>query len=83
MLCLCPAPLSGKIQDLLLPGVLNSLTKLVLVNAIYFKGSWDKKFDENSTREVDFKVNKVPIIPCREILDKLPCGTLMQHIKSF
>uniref|UniRef100_A0A668AQB7 Leukocyte elastase inhibitor n=1 Tax=Myripristis murdjan TaxID=586833 RepID=A0A668AQB7_9TELE len=31
-----------KIKDLLAPGVVDSMTRLVLVNAIYFKGNWDR-----------------------------------------
>uniref|UniRef100_A0A8C3TN09 Serpin B6 n=1 Tax=Catharus ustulatus TaxID=91951 RepID=A0A8C3TN09_CATUS len=34
----------GKIQNVLAEGILNSLTRLVLVNAIYFKGNWEKPF---------------------------------------
>lgn len=71
MFHLCSARLSGKIQDLLLPGILDSLTRLVLVNAIYFKGNWDKKFSENATQEVDFRVNKVPTVLCRPGMEKL------------
>uniref|UniRef100_S4RAD1 Serpin family B member 1 n=1 Tax=Petromyzon marinus TaxID=7757 RepID=S4RAD1_PETMA len=48
----------GKIQDLLASGVVNSLTRLVLVNAVYFKGSWDAKFDPEVTRDAEFKINK-------------------------
>ncbi|XP_030205292.1 leukocyte elastase inhibitor-like isoform X1 [Gadus morhua] len=47
-----------KIKDLLVPGVVDSLTKLVLVNAIYFKGKWDKQFKEEATKETAFKLNK-------------------------
>lgn len=43
-----------KIIDLIGPGVLDGLTKLVLVNAIYFKGDWEKQFKKDETREVDF-----------------------------
>ena len=35
---------SNKIKDLLQPGVLDSLTKMVLTNAIYFKGDWQTPF---------------------------------------
>ncbi|XP_026579705.1 leukocyte elastase inhibitor-like, partial [Pseudonaja textilis] len=49
---------SGKIQDLLVPGIIDSLTKLVLVNAIYFKGNWADKFDKNHTAEKPFWINK-------------------------
>lgn len=57
-----PLVFAGKIQELLSAGILNPLTKLVLVNAIYFKGNWDKKFPESATHEVDFRVNKVPLL---------------------
>ncbi|XP_058030539.1 leukocyte elastase inhibitor-like [Ahaetulla prasina] len=49
---------SGKIQDLLVPGIIDSLTKLVLVNAIYFKGNWENKFNKNHTEEQPFWINK-------------------------
>ncbi|XP_075968681.1 leukocyte elastase inhibitor-like isoform X2 [Anarhichas minor] len=48
----------GKIKDLLVQGVVNDKTLLVLVNAIYFKGNWDKKFKEDSTVDAQFKINK-------------------------
>ncbi|XP_069766030.1 leukocyte elastase inhibitor-like [Narcine bancroftii] len=48
----------GKIQDLLASGSVSSDTKLVLVNAIYFKGSWAEKFNEKDTVEMPFRLNK-------------------------
>ncbi|XP_061093676.1 leukocyte elastase inhibitor-like [Conger conger] len=47
-----------KIKDLLAKGVINILTRLVLVNAIYFKGEWDNKFKGKDTKEVSFKLSK-------------------------
>jgi len=44
----------SKIKDLITPGVLDSLTRLVLVNAIYFYGDWLRKFDPNLTAEAPF-----------------------------
>lgn len=35
------------------------MTRLALVNAIYFKGNWMHRFDEANTKEMDFKVTKV------------------------
>lgn len=38
-----------KIPELINPGMLTSLTKMVLVNAIYFKGDWATPFSKNGT----------------------------------
>lgn len=46
-----------KIKDLIPPGVITALTRLVLTNAIYFKGEWAIQFDEKDTHEADFKVS--------------------------
>ena len=46
-----------KIKDLIAPGVLNALTRLVITNAVYFKGQWKTPFDANLTRPLPFHVN--------------------------
>ncbi len=43
-----------KIRDLLPEGVLNPDTRMVLVNAIYFKADWLIQFDANSTLDSPF-----------------------------
>lgn len=48
----------NKIKDLLKPGTVSSMTRLALVNAIYFKGSWMKKFDAAVTKEMPFNVER-------------------------
>lgn len=40
----------GKIKNLIKPGMLSPMNKLVLTNAIYFKGIWQKTFNERDTR---------------------------------
>lgn len=45
-----------KIVDLVPQGVLSELTRLVLVNAIYFKADWAKKFEQAATRDGAFHV---------------------------
>lgn len=46
-----------KIKNLIPEGVLNALTRLVLVNAIYFKGIWASQFDQNRTDDAPFWVS--------------------------
>ncbi|XP_078066237.1 neuroserpin [Mustelus asterias] len=45
---------SGKVKNLVTSQSFNSLTKLVLVNAIYFKGTWKHKFNSANTRLMEF-----------------------------
>ena len=47
---------TGRIKDLIQPGVLDPLTRMVLANAIYFKGSWMSRFEERATREDIFRM---------------------------
>lgn len=44
-----------RIKDLLPGGSITNLTTLVLTNAIYFKGQWDSKFQEEDTNNEPFK----------------------------
>jgi serpin B len=43
-----------KIQDLLQEGIVKPTTKMVLVNAIYFKADWAVQFDPDSTSKAQF-----------------------------
>ena len=45
----------GKISDLLKPGDLDALTRMVLTNAVYFKGAWTTEFDKAQTQDAPFK----------------------------
>ncbi|NXL95607.1 SPB10 protein, partial [Alectura lathami] len=63
----------GKIQNLLPPGSIDSLTRLVLVNALYFKGNWATKFAAEATRQRPFRINKhtTKPVPMMFLSDKL------------
>lgn len=45
---------NGKIKELFKPNQLDADTRAVLVNAIYFKGEWEKPFHSRLTRKLDF-----------------------------
>jgi len=44
----------NKIKNLIKKGVLNSMPRLVLTNAIYFKGNWASQFKKDKTKEAPF-----------------------------
>ncbi|KAL6637429.1 hypothetical protein ACP70R_025001 [Stipagrostis hirtigluma subsp. patula] len=45
---------SGLIKELLPPGSVDQMTRLVLGNALYFKGAWTEKFDASKTKDGEF-----------------------------
>ncbi|CAD6213629.1 unnamed protein product [Miscanthus lutarioriparius] len=45
---------SGLIKELLPPGSVDQTTRLVLGNALYFKGAWTEKFDASQTKDGEF-----------------------------
>jgi len=62
-----------KIKDLLPAGSLKSDTRLVLTNAIYFKGDWQTQFNKAVTRDDDFHLSpsqtiKTPLMHSEEKL---------------
>jgi serpin B len=55
----------GRIKDLVKRSNVNDATRLILTNAIYFKGQWEKVFDKAFTKDEDWhgpKMCKVPLM---------------------
>jgi serpin B len=50
-----------KIKNLISESWLNSMTVMVLVNAVYFKGEWETKFDPSKTKKQLFFVDKIKV----------------------
>lgn len=67
---------NNKIKDLIPTGFLNAMTRLVLTNAIYFKGTWQWEFDISDTRDSDFKITPTNIV-------KTPMMNMDPHKASF
>ncbi|KAL8182583.1 UNVERIFIED_CONTAM: hypothetical protein K2H54_058428 [Gekko kuhli] len=49
---------NGKIKNVLAPGSVDTSTTLVLVNAIYFKGKWNRGFKKMDTKEATFWISQ-------------------------
>ena len=48
------AKTNNKIKDLIPPMSIDSLLRLIVVNAVYFKGTWANKFQPSLTIQEDF-----------------------------
>ncbi len=53
---------NDKIKNLIEKGMLNAMTRLVLTNAIYFKGTWEWEFDKSDTSNQDFKITSDNVV---------------------
>ena len=61
-----------RIKDLIPAGVIDPMTRLVITNAIYFKGNWVKQFDKNKTADAEFRTapGKVVMVPMMQRTDE-------------
>jgi len=50
-----------RIEDIIPPGVLDALTRLVLVNAIYLKAPWEKPFEPSMTKDALFDSGRLTV----------------------
>ncbi len=63
----------NKITDLLQPSDLSALTRLVLVNAIYFKGKWASQFKAGNTKTGPFHVLPGKVVEVPMMTQKMEC----------
>ena len=52
----------GLIKKIITPASITVDTALILINAIYFKGDWQEKFDKSKTKPMKFKVSSGKIV---------------------
>ncbi|KAL1764701.1 serpin B9, partial [Sigmodon hispidus] len=57
-------------QDLLSNDSVSPQTRMVLVNSLYFKGTWNEVFSEDLTREMPFKTNEKKTRPVQMMYQK-------------
>ncbi|XP_051954841.1 leukocyte elastase inhibitor-like [Xyrauchen texanus] len=71
----------NKIKDLLKPDMVTGMTRLALVNAIYFKGNWLNRFNAQETKEMPFKMNQNQSRPVQMMyqMKKFPFNYIHEH----
>lgn len=79
---------NGLIKDLIPEGLVDSSTKIILVNALYFKGSWcPGQFDKDLTRNSEFysldgrSCFQVPFMHSRERYQYISCHNGFKVLK--
>lgn len=65
-----------KIKDLLPPSGVTPETRLVLVNAIYFKAQWAEAFEESQTKDEPFTGDKKSTVKMMHRIDHYKVGTV-------
>nr|Q40066.1 RecName: Full=Serpin-ZX; AltName: Full=BSZx; AltName: Full=HorvuZx [Hordeum vulgare]CAA78822.1 protein zx [Hordeum vulgare subsp. vulgare]prf//1908213A protein Zx [Hordeum vulgare] len=69
---------TGLIKEILPAGSVDSTTRLVLGNALYFKGSWTEKFDASKTKDEKFH-----LLDGSSVQTPFMSSTKKQYISSY
>ncbi|XP_055602309.1 serine protease inhibitor 42Dd-like [Uranotaenia lowii] len=67
---------NNKIKNLIAPDALDQFTRMVLVNAIHFKGSWTHQFKSENTRPMPFWISATESVnvPTMNLKEKFKYG---------
>ncbi|KAG8097598.1 hypothetical protein GUJ93_ZPchr0013g34129 [Zizania palustris] len=69
---------SGLIKEILPPGSVDQTTRLVLGNALYFKGTWTEKFDASKTKD-----GKFHLLDGKSVEAPFMSSTKEQYLSSY
>ncbi|KAL5209313.1 hypothetical protein ABZP36_004936 [Zizania latifolia] len=69
---------SGLIKEILPPGSVDQTTRLVLGNALYFKGAWTEKFDASKTKDGEFH-----LLDGKSVQAPFMSSTKKQYLSSY
>uniref|UniRef100_A0A0D9ZAH8 Serpin domain-containing protein n=1 Tax=Oryza glumipatula TaxID=40148 RepID=A0A0D9ZAH8_9ORYZ len=69
---------SGLIKEILPPGSVDHTTRLVLGNALYFKGAWTEKFDASKTKDGEFR-----LLDGKSVLAPFMSTSKKQYLSSY
>jgi len=61
---------NDKVKDIVTGDNIDEFTRLILVNAIYFKGDWLNKFDASLTEDADFHISPSEMVKVKMMFRK-------------
>ena len=70
---------AGKITDLIAPGIISTLTRLVLANAIYLKARWAHPFAPGATSDGPFHLEGGTVVTARMMRVTAKFGYVRGH----
>ncbi|NXC09917.1 SPB10 protein, partial [Orthonyx spaldingii] len=73
----------GKIKNLLVPRDVSNSTKLILINAIYFKAEWEVKFKAKDTELQPFRLSKNKTKPIKMMYMRKKFPVLIMETMNF
>lgn len=68
-----------KIKDIISPDFIDPTTRLILINAVYFKSAWHEPFEKDDTKDDDFFVSPTETLRVKMMYQKIESAT---HYKS-
>src|SRR6218665_974115 len=69
-----------KIKDIISPDFIDPIaTRLILINAVYFKSAWHEPFEKEDTKDDDFFVSPTETLRVKMMYQKIESAT---HYKS-
>ncbi|XP_006354932.1 serpin-ZX-like [Solanum tuberosum] len=69
---------NGLIEEILPHGAVDNMTRLILANALYFKGEWDEKFNASKTKK-----HKFHLVNGRSVRAPFMTSWKKQYIRVF
>jgi serine protease inhibitor len=69
----------GQFTDVVTPESLGNLTRLVLVDTVYFKGVWETKFEPNATTDAPFYFTRSNSVSCR----MMKCSDRFKYAENY
>jgi len=73
----------NKIKKLIPKGVIKKTTAFLLINALYFKGTWEHEFDKKMTKKKPFHLNKKKKVTVQMMKQRKPTKLVYRKLDEY